>query len=239
VNDRWVLTELGRSKGGQVRSTPETGEFVVWPEDLSTSSENTPFQVNETERIASEGEDYIAEYLSAIGLSFDEEVEVRGLKSDVSSIRRADFYLPKYGVYIEFAGLWNSSETQRTRYRTKRIVYENNSVPCIWLYPDNLGILHYIFHRRLEDVLKKHKRSRDLLIYRLGQLWKKDSDNLFGVGAGITGLVYLFPWNEDLGWALFWGGAVVYNIYRLWMDIIMIKRGQSLEISRLTRWDND
>jgi len=34
-NDRWVLTELGIQKGGQVRSNPKFGEFVVWPESIS------------------------------------------------------------------------------------------------------------------------------------------------------------------------------------------------------------
>ena len=27
--NRWILTELGREKGGQTRSAPEIGEFVV------------------------------------------------------------------------------------------------------------------------------------------------------------------------------------------------------------------
>jgi hypothetical protein len=229
VNERWVLTELGSNHGGQVRSTPETGEFVVWPEELAFDFENAPIQNKEVELLASEGEKYISEYLTAIGLRFDVEAEVSGLKGDTAAVRRADFYLPKYGVYVEFASLWNSSEAQRKRYRTKRIIYERNNLPCVWIFPDNLGILHYIFHRRLEGVLKSYKLNRELLIYRLGQLWKKDSDNLFGLGAGIMGLCYLFPWNEDLGWVLFWGGTAIYNVYKFGVDIVKIRRGQSLE----------
>lgn len=34
-NDKWVLTELGKQKGGQTRSNPKFGEFVVWPENIS------------------------------------------------------------------------------------------------------------------------------------------------------------------------------------------------------------
>jgi len=34
-NEKWVLTELGKQKGGQTRSNPKFGEFVVWPENLS------------------------------------------------------------------------------------------------------------------------------------------------------------------------------------------------------------
>jgi hypothetical protein len=33
-NDKWVLTELGKQKGGQTRTNPKFGEYVVWPEDI-------------------------------------------------------------------------------------------------------------------------------------------------------------------------------------------------------------
>lgn len=34
-NDKWLLTELGKQKGGQTRNNPKFGEFVVWPENIS------------------------------------------------------------------------------------------------------------------------------------------------------------------------------------------------------------
>jgi hypothetical protein len=34
-NDKWVLTETGKQKGGQTRSNPKYGEYVVWPENIS------------------------------------------------------------------------------------------------------------------------------------------------------------------------------------------------------------
>ena len=34
-NDKWVLTDLGKQKGGQTKSNPKYGEFIVWPENLS------------------------------------------------------------------------------------------------------------------------------------------------------------------------------------------------------------
>lgn len=34
-NDKWVLTDLGKQKGGQTRTSPKFGEFVVWPENIS------------------------------------------------------------------------------------------------------------------------------------------------------------------------------------------------------------
>ncbi len=36
--DKWVLTDLGRSKGGQTRTNPKFGEFIVWPEDVDLTN---------------------------------------------------------------------------------------------------------------------------------------------------------------------------------------------------------
>ena len=34
-HDKWMLTELGKQKGGQTRTSQKFGEFVVWPENIS------------------------------------------------------------------------------------------------------------------------------------------------------------------------------------------------------------
>jgi hypothetical protein len=34
-NEKWVLTDLGKQKGGQTRTNPKFGEFIVWPENIS------------------------------------------------------------------------------------------------------------------------------------------------------------------------------------------------------------
>jgi len=34
-NDKWVLTDLGKKKGGQTRNNPKFGEYIVWPENIS------------------------------------------------------------------------------------------------------------------------------------------------------------------------------------------------------------
>lgn len=38
--DKWVLTDAGRSKGGQTRTNPKYGEFIVWPEDINFDQSN-------------------------------------------------------------------------------------------------------------------------------------------------------------------------------------------------------
>ena len=34
-NDKWVLTELGKQKGGQTRTSTKFGEYIVWPDNIS------------------------------------------------------------------------------------------------------------------------------------------------------------------------------------------------------------
>lgn len=37
-NDKWILTNLGKQKGGQTRNSPKFGEFIVWPENITISN---------------------------------------------------------------------------------------------------------------------------------------------------------------------------------------------------------
>lgn len=52
-DDKWALTAVGKQKGGQTRTSPKFGEFVVWPENISIESTNgqpktTPKLLNAT-----------------------------------------------------------------------------------------------------------------------------------------------------------------------------------------------
>jgi hypothetical protein len=37
-NDKWVLTDLGKQNGGETRTNPKYGEYIVWPENISFDS---------------------------------------------------------------------------------------------------------------------------------------------------------------------------------------------------------
>jgi len=41
-NEKWILTELGVKKGGQTRTNPKFGEFIVWPENISINEAKNP-----------------------------------------------------------------------------------------------------------------------------------------------------------------------------------------------------
>lgn len=34
-NDKWILTDIGKQKGGQTRNNPKFGDYIVWPENIS------------------------------------------------------------------------------------------------------------------------------------------------------------------------------------------------------------
>lgn len=34
-NDKWILTDIGIKKGGQIRNNPKYGDYIVWPENIS------------------------------------------------------------------------------------------------------------------------------------------------------------------------------------------------------------
>lgn len=37
-NDKWILTDQGKKKGGQTRTSPNYGEYIVWPENIQISN---------------------------------------------------------------------------------------------------------------------------------------------------------------------------------------------------------
>jgi hypothetical protein len=246
INNRWSITDIGKDRGGESRTSAEKGTFVVWPENLEVEAIlksqlldiDSNLNNEQEEDVSSEGEDYIAEYFDAIGIKYEEQYLLGSVSDEFHNYRVADFYLPKYKIVVEFAGRWNRSKQERERYNAKKAIYKKNNVACIWIYPDNLGIIHFIFHSRLEQAMKDNGLKKELVKYRLGELWKLDQDNFYGIGIGLFSLFYIAkPWEENRGWYWFSLGVVAYNLYRITRDILTVSKGKSIEVSRLTKWE--
>jgi hypothetical protein len=112
------------------------------------------------------GEEFIADFLEEKGIKFKRYPKVPDLSDDDKRFREADFYLPEYKVYVEFLGQWNVPE-QQSRYRQKMAVYYKNNVPCVYLWPDNLGTLDWMLRRRIRETLLKHNKKWTLLKYEV------------------------------------------------------------------------
>jgi hypothetical protein len=137
----------------------------------------------------SEGEEYIADFFKDVGIKYEFQKEIPSLKFDVKQFRKADFYLPRYKVYVEFFGLWNNNGNED--YRIKKQVYKQNDIPCVYLYPENLGIIEYTFDKRIQAELKKHHLKEELRKYHFHKL-RRSSElwNRIGIAGLALGVIF-------------------------------------------------
>ena len=125
----------------------------------------------------SEGEKYMALFFTSPewGVEFKTQVKIRNLKGDSKSDRVADFYLPRYGIYVEFLGQWDVNEDARNRYREKRKVYLKNDIPFIEIYPNQLGILDFAFPYRMRKALNDRGMRKELWKFNFDRWWERIS----------------------------------------------------------------
>lgn len=109
------------------------------------------------EKVKSNGEKLIADYLyqNNIRYTYEKPVRTKGLLS--RHISYPDFYLEDYDTYLEYWGMVNvENERTRTEYTRsmnwKMAQYYNNRIKFISIYPSNLDNLDIIFRHRLRDV---------------------------------------------------------------------------------------
>ncbi len=165
----------------------------------------------------SEGELFLQEYFESEGITAKREKPIIGLKNDSRLHRKADFYLSNYGIYVEFLGRWFVSEEEKNRYREKKKVYQDNNIPCIFLYPENLGIIDFILPTRAIKEFKKHGLTKGLWLFRLKFLWAYKSGNIVLVLFLIYALVFGdFKWEEDSNWILAMIGISAYQVYTIY-----------------------
>lgn len=169
-----------------------------------------------------EGEIFIAEYLKYKEISFEQEVVLRDLKDDPShKTRRADFYLKNYKVYLEFNGRWNNTKEDRERYKEKKAVYAKNNIPCIYLYPENLGIIDYVFTKRMIELLQKQSMKKELRLFQLKR-FIEERGSIF-IWLFLSVLVYSgdFSWENDSTTLIACIIVFVFQLYRIYEGIQM------------------
>lgn len=124
--------------------------------------------VYDPNRLASDGEDFVAGILDKIGEDYKREKKIYGLKGDAISYPRiADFYLPKHKIYIEFFGGWNTPnleerKTERARYMEKKRVYDLNKIKCIYLYPQSYFKFSGIIKQQIINFNQGIRNDEDL-----------------------------------------------------------------------------
>ena len=154
------------------------------------------------------GEDLIADFLEEKGIQFKRYPELPKLTEDNKFFRKPDFYLPGYKVYIEFLGQWNYPEHKK-RYKQKMAVYHKNNIPCVYLWPDNLGTLDWMLRRRLREVLLKYNKKWILFKYE----WENYTAEYGLILIGICVLIYFV---KHTGWRI---AIIIYLLYTLYISI--------------------
>lgn len=174
----------------------------------------------------SEGEEYLSDFFACMRIKFESEKKIEGLKNDSKQYRTADFYLPKFKVYVEFFGLWNKAGNEE--YKQKKEVYWMNKIPCIYIYPENLGIIGYTFDKRIQLELKKHGMTQELKKYKLYKLRESaELKNRCGILAICIFLLCIAFFSIELK-SLDWSVVIlisliglyqIFNLYELYRDI--------------------
>lgn len=166
---------------------------------------------NQNDKPLTEGEKIIEQFFKDRLIKYKSHFKLTNLKGDRSNYREADFYLPKLKLYVEFLGQWNSGDLHRERYSEKRRVYKLNNIPCIYLYPENLGFLEQAFNMRAEEELRSKNMKLELLKFKHYQIGDKLDTNF--TGFLIVG-VFLFMWTTRNmnGWTADVRQYVVYAL---------------------------
>lgn len=179
----------------------------------------------------SEGEIFLREFLADEGLKVETEVRLPPLQNDSKSYRIADFYLPRYKVYIEFLGRWNRCEEDRNKYKEKIKVYEQNKIPCMFIYPENLGIIHYTFRYRLRQILTKHNLSKELFRFNLYSLLYDRLGSFFWllIASGILGVTVFGQKGEYFWHSIFVLSLIaIFQLYKIYTGYVKyFKNGYS------------
>lgn len=155
---RVSTTQVSPNLASQEEINPNNGYFNP-PSHLKVKNEPSSEEL------------FVADFLRDSGLKFEAEVPLYNLHGDVKKFRKADFYLPNLGVYVEYFGQYNATKEKRAAYDKKAEVYIKNSIPTIFIYPHELGFLEYAFHYKMVKLLKlkKFDFKKSLLKYRFNR----------------------------------------------------------------------
>lgn len=174
----------------------------------------------------SEGEEFLEDFFIMLDIEFEPQKKIYNLKYDTKQFRTADFYLPKYKLYVEFFGLWNNSGNEE--YRLKKDIYRQNGIPCVYIYPENLGIIEFTFDKRIQSVLEKHDLQKELHSYKNFKFRKTNQlkNRVIYIVIALFILFYTLPPEtlvlKDKLFIAFMVAIVIYQtfqIYQLYLDI--------------------
>lgn len=156
-------------------------------------------EFNATVAPSSEAE-FVAHYLKENKIKFIQEWPIVELSGSPVNYRKADFFLPRLKVYVEYFGLYNKSKADRIRYDEVAKDYIRNSIPTIFIYPHELGFLDYAFVTKLNRLRKveKFKLVWPIFKYRLVRYFNTPRASSL-VWLLVTGYIFLILASVETG----------------------------------------
>lgn len=133
-------------------SKPQRSSFDKYVDRLHDKNVERLKQLNRYPYQNTDGEEAIKRSLLKNKIRYVREYIVENLKGDSKNYRAVDFYLPKYDVFLEFLGNWNTSIDHKERYREKMRVYAKNNVKAVYIYPNQLYNISWVLKKELEKI---------------------------------------------------------------------------------------
>jgi hypothetical protein len=108
------------------------------------------------ETVRSNSERTIADYFHRNSIRYVYEEDAMNRRNS-RRISRPDFYLPDYGIFVEYWGVLGVEDSRvRSRYersmKWKMAKYHQNNIKFISIYPNNLGYLDWVFRAKFREV---------------------------------------------------------------------------------------
>jgi hypothetical protein len=95
----------------------------------------------------------LGRYLAENGIRYEHEVVAA---KDAQVFKRIfakpDFYLPDYGVYVEYWGMAHAGPEYARQMRRRMAAYNARSIRFISIFPEDLGRLGLVFRARFREV---------------------------------------------------------------------------------------
>ena len=164
--NRWKLTALGKTMGGEYREAEHHAEYIVWPEHVEISTGVDAPEVSSAQDKIGFREKYPANHRSVDGhmvrskaeMLIDNWLYMAGVvhayerKLPIEEPVYCDFYIPEGKVFIEY---WGSEKDTRylTRKRTKIDIYQRYNLHLIELDDRDVQNLDDV----LPELLLKYK----------------------------------------------------------------------------------
>ena len=108
------------------------------------------------ETVRSNSERTIADYFHRNSIRYVYEEDAMNRRNS-RRISRPDFYLPDYGIYVEYWGVLGVEDSRvRSRYersmKWKTAKYHRNHIKFISIYPNNMSNLDWVFRAKFREV---------------------------------------------------------------------------------------